>query len=152
MSRSPSGKRDTARSRSKAIETFVCNDHTANTCRFPVARSVSNVLLRGCVLRQTKFVYGAVIFTGHDTKLYKNASGAPFKVSFLMKMMNRCLILVFAFQALICATNTFFAKRFNESEIGKNQVYANNPYFTADNPYYNFNVDLELGIGFEIER
>ena len=108
---------------------------------------VSNVLLRGCVLRQTKCVYGAVIFTGHDTKLYKNASGAPFKVSFLMKMMNRCLILVFTFQAVICATNTFFAKRFNESERGKSQVYANNPAFTAENPEYNFNTALELGIG-----
>jgi phospholipid-transporting ATPase len=45
-----------------------------------VSVGVSNVLLRGCILRQTKRVYGVVIFTGHDTKLYKNASAAPFKV------------------------------------------------------------------------
>ncbi|GMH87334.1 hypothetical protein TL16_g10823 [Triparma laevis f. inornata] len=116
-----------------------------------VSVSVNNVLLRGCVLRQTKNVYGAVIFTGHDTKLYKNASTAPFKVSYLMKMMNRCLILVFSFQGIICATNTFFAKRFLDSEVGKNQVYASNPFFLANDPNFNFNSKLELGIGFEIE-
>jgi len=41
---------------------------------------VSNVLLRGCILRQSKVVYGVAIFTGHDTKLMKNAAAAPFKV------------------------------------------------------------------------
>ena len=46
-----------------------------------VSVGVSNVLLRGCILRQTKVVYGIVIFTGHDTKLMKNAAAAPFKVS-----------------------------------------------------------------------
>ncbi|GMH77774.1 hypothetical protein TrST_g13861 [Triparma strigata] len=122
-----------------------------NLSESAVSVSVNNVLLRGCVLRQTKTVYGAVIFTGHDTKLYKNASTAPFKVSYLMKMMNRCLLLVFSFQAIICATNTFFAKRFSESDVGKNQVYASNPYFLANDPDFNFNSKLELGIGFEIE-
>ena len=31
--------------------------------------SIRNVLLRGCILKNTKFVYGAVISTGTDTKV-----------------------------------------------------------------------------------
>ena len=31
--------------------------------------SIRNVLLRGCILKNTKYVYGAVISTGTDTKV-----------------------------------------------------------------------------------
>ena len=31
--------------------------------------SIRNVLLRGCILKNTKYVYGAVISTGIDTKV-----------------------------------------------------------------------------------
>ena len=31
--------------------------------------SIKNVLLRGCILKNTKYVYGAVISTGTDTKV-----------------------------------------------------------------------------------
>ncbi len=117
-----------------------------------VSINVSNVLLRGCILRQTKQVFGVVIFTGHDTKLMKNAASAPFKVSYLMKTMNRCLFLVFAFQALICATNTVMSKQFMD-KYGKDMVYATAPVIRENEKFrdYNFNEDLELGIGFEVE-
>jgi len=105
---------------------------------------VSNVLLRGCVLRQTKDLYGVAIFTGHDTKLMQNASAAPFKVSYLMKVMNRCLFIVFAFQAAMCFSNTLFALEWRDSS-GKFVKYVNNP--NADSNF-NFAVGSEMDIGF----
>lgn len=33
------------------------------------AISIKNILLRGCILKNTKHVYGAVISTGTDTKV-----------------------------------------------------------------------------------
>lgn len=31
--------------------------------------SIKNVLLRGCILKNTEFVYGAVVSAGEDTKV-----------------------------------------------------------------------------------
>lgn len=36
------------------------------------------LLLRGAVLRNTRWVYGIVVFTGHETKLMKNATYMSF--------------------------------------------------------------------------
>jgi magnesium-transporting ATPase (P-type) len=33
----------------------------------------TNIVLRGCILRNTKFVHGVVVFAGKDTKLMQNS-------------------------------------------------------------------------------
>jgi phospholipid-transporting ATPase len=50
--------------------------------------SPEQVLLRGAVLRNTNWVYGAVVFTGHETKLLKNSRAMPVKRSNIEKMTN----------------------------------------------------------------
>ena len=46
------------------------------------------VLLKGSCLRNTEWVYGLCVFTGHDTKIMKNNSAAAVKVSKNAKMIN----------------------------------------------------------------
>ena len=67
---------------------------------FPL--STSQLLLRGCVLKNTMFVIGLVIYTGAETKVMLNSKAPPSKVSNVLKVMNKMLYTVFAFQALIC--------------------------------------------------
>ena len=44
--------------------------------------SPDQILLRGAKLQNTKWVFGLVIYTGHETKLMKNsATSAPLKRS-----------------------------------------------------------------------
>ena len=38
--------------------------------------SPNQILLRGCMLRNTEFVVGAVIFTGHETKVCHHLAAA----------------------------------------------------------------------------
>jgi len=112
-----------------------------------ISIGVSNVLLRGCVLRQTKDVYGVAIFTGHDTKLMMNASAAPFKVSYLMRMMNKCLLIAFAFQGGMCLSNTLLSLLWRD-ETGKFVTYINNPETTEAQKNFNFADKSEMDIGF----
>lgn len=49
---------------------------------------LSNCLLRGTVLKNTKWVVGIVMFTGEDTKIILNAGGTPSKRSKVERQMN----------------------------------------------------------------
>ena len=49
---------------------------------------LQTVLLRGTVLRNTRWVIGLVLFTGADTKITLNSGGTPSKRSKVEKQMN----------------------------------------------------------------
>ncbi len=49
---------------------------------------LSMTLLRGTVLRNTKWVIGVVLFTGLDTKIVMNSGGTPSKFSKVERQMN----------------------------------------------------------------
>ena len=61
-----------------------------------------NLLLRGAQLRNTKWVYGVVVFTGHETKLMMNSTKTPVKRTKVEKMVNAQII--FLFFCLICVS------------------------------------------------
>lgn len=53
-----------------------------------VPLSVNNIMLRGCILRNTEWVIGLVVFTGRDTKIHLNSGATPHKRSRLEIEMN----------------------------------------------------------------
>ncbi|KAI8603373.1 hypothetical protein EDD21DRAFT_442079 [Dissophora ornata] len=55
----------------------------------------TQILLRGAQLRNTNWVYGLVIFTGHESKLMQNASATPIKRTSVEKMTNIQIIFLF---------------------------------------------------------
>ncbi|KAJ3056861.1 hypothetical protein HK097_003397 [Rhizophlyctis rosea] len=64
------------------------------------------LLLRGAFLRNTRWVYGIVVFTGHETKLMRNATKTPTKTTKVEKMVNTEIIFLFVILvaiAIICA-------------------------------------------------
>lgn len=50
------------------------------------------VLLRGCVLRNTRWCFGLVIFAGKDTKLMQNSGKTVFKRTHIDRLMNYLII------------------------------------------------------------
>ena len=60
-----------------------------------VPLSNDNVALRGMSLRNTEFVIGLVVYTGHDSKIQKNSAGAVYKSSNIMRITNRQILYVF---------------------------------------------------------
>uniref|UniRef100_A0A8C9TMC7 Phospholipid-transporting ATPase n=1 Tax=Scleropages formosus TaxID=113540 RepID=A0A8C9TMC7_SCLFO len=62
--------------------------------------SNQNMLLRGCVLRNTESCYGLVIFAGPDTKLMQNSGRTKFKRTSIDRLMNTLVLWIFGF--LVC--------------------------------------------------
>ncbi|XP_034541444.1 phospholipid-transporting ATPase ID [Notolabrus celidotus] len=58
------------------------------------------ILLRGCVLRNTEWCFGLVIFAGLQTKLMQNCGETTFKRTSIDKLMNTLVLWIFAL--LIC--------------------------------------------------
>ena len=53
-----------------------------------------NLLLRGMSLKNTDYLYGIVIFTGHETKVMKNSEEAKYKSSRLELLTGKTIKLV----------------------------------------------------------
>lgn len=50
------------------------------------------ILLRGCVLRNTQWCYGVVVFAGVDTKLMQNSGKTQFKSTGVDRLLNFIII------------------------------------------------------------
>ncbi|GJJ73727.1 phospholipid-translocating ATPase [Entomortierella parvispora] len=66
-----------------------------------VGIDLNHLLLRGCVLRNTEWVIGLVIFTGADTKLQMNSGRVPSKRSDMERKMNFQMMSIITFQNLV---------------------------------------------------
>jgi len=84
--------------------TIKCEDPNANLYTFvgtmeyeeqQHSLSPQQLLLRDSKLRNTDYVYGAVIFTGHDTKVMQNSMDPPSKRSRVERKMDQIIYFLF---------------------------------------------------------
>ncbi|KPA76352.1 phospholipid-transporting ATPase 1-like protein [Leptomonas pyrrhocoris] len=66
-----------------------------------LALSLDQFLYRGCVLRNTDWVWGMVAYAGVDTKMFRNLKERPPKSSNLDRKLNVLIILIFIFQNIM---------------------------------------------------
>uniref|UniRef100_A0A8C9U0F7 Phospholipid-transporting ATPase n=1 Tax=Scleropages formosus TaxID=113540 RepID=A0A8C9U0F7_SCLFO len=66
--------------------------------KFPLDNG--KLLLRGCVLRNTEWCFGMVIFAGLETKLMQNCGRTTFKRTSIDRLMNTLVLWIFGF--LMC--------------------------------------------------
>ncbi|KAF9167790.1 hypothetical protein DFQ26_003185 [Actinomortierella ambigua] len=85
----------------------------------------TQVLLRGAQLRNTNWIYGIVIFTGHESKLMRNASATPIKRTSVEKMTNVQIIFLFAIlvaMSLVSAVGYLIINRRNLAQLSYLEV------------------------------
>ena len=63
---------------------------------------ITNIIKKGSSLKNTEFVIGLVIYTGHDTKLMMNQIKGKRKYSDLENKMYKHIIMIFFFLVLLC--------------------------------------------------
>ena len=66
---------------------------TLNGKSFPM--SPEQLVLRGATVRNTSWVYGFVVNTGHETKLMRNATATPIKRTKVERIINVQIIMLF---------------------------------------------------------
>ena len=66
------------------------------------------VLLRGSSLRNTEWVIGVSVFTGHETKVMKNSAQSVSKLSKLEIATNHYIIMIILIQTAVCLTAATF--------------------------------------------
>ncbi|CEJ03973.1 Putative Phospholipid-translocating ATPase [Rhizopus microsporus] len=96
--------------------TLTTKDEDGHTRRFPLDPNM--LLLRGAQLRNTSWIYGIVIFTGHETKLMLNSSKKPTKASNVTRKTNRNILYLFAMlvtMSVLCSIGNYVT-----SEVGYN--------------------------------
>lgn len=64
-------------------------DHLQDDSQYTVGVSINELLLRGCTLKNSGFVMGLVVYTGHETRIQMNSSDPPHKTG-APCTCNRC--------------------------------------------------------------
>lgn len=70
--------------------------------------SLQQLLLRDSKLRNSEYVYGVVVFTGHDTKVMQNAMEPPSKRSKIERKMDKIVYILFSLLMLVSFIGSFF--------------------------------------------
>lgn len=68
--------------------------------------SPDQLLLRGATLRNTQWIHGAVVFTGHETKLMRNATATPIKRTDVERIINLQIIALFSILIVLCLVSS----------------------------------------------
>jgi len=85
----------------------------------PVPLGIDQLVLRGCILRNTKWIVGVVVYTGENTKLVMNTSRGHFKRSNLDLLVDDSLICMFLFQAAVSIFGTVMNYNFLTDDVQK---------------------------------
>lgn len=78
------------------------------------------LLLRGAQLRNTAWMYGLVVFTGHETKLMRNATAAPIKRTAMEKTVNIQMLYLFGILMALsvgCAIGSLVRNHLNGTQM-----------------------------------
>ena len=78
---------------------------TMNTTReeeYNIPLDAKQLLLKGAKLKNTRWILGIVLYTGHNCKIMKNAKEPKTKFSSVEALMNRGLVSIFIVQTILC--------------------------------------------------
>ncbi|RWW64648.1 hypothetical protein BHE74_00028103 [Ensete ventricosum] len=113
-----------------------------------VSLGPSNIILRGCEIKNTAWAIGVVVYAGCDTKVMLNSSGAPSKRSRLETHMNRETLLLSALLIVLCSVvsvcNGFWLGN-HRDDLELSQFFRKKDYSDGDEKNYNY-----YGIGMQV--
>ncbi|CAA6654512.1 unnamed protein product [Spirodela intermedia] len=113
-----------------------------------VSLGASNIVLRGCEIKNTAWVVGVAVYAGRETKVMLNSSGAPSKRSRLETHMNRETMLLAFILVAMCSIVSIFAGiwlRNHKDELDYSPYFRKKDFSEKEEENYNYD-----GIGAEV--
>jgi len=102
--------------------------------------NMDNMLLRGSILRNTDCIYGMVIYSGQNTKVYQNLKKSGMKFSKMEKKLNILILYIFVFNIAILAVTVIM--NFNQTKDEGKAFHLENPFSNATSYYDENNLPL----------
>ncbi|CAF1156268.1 unnamed protein product [Adineta steineri] len=84
-----------------------------NSVAFPIPLCADQILLRGSQLKNTVWIYGIVIYNGHDTKLMMNSSSVPLKRTNVEQVTNKQILFLLLILIILCLFSTIAGEFWN---------------------------------------
>jgi len=82
--------------------------------------SMRNLILKGCILKNTNWVFGVIIYSGSNTKIMKNSRTPSKKMSQTYKLIDKLLYVIFSFHFILSLI--FALSSLSWSFLHKNEV------------------------------
>jgi len=117
---------------------------------FPL--DAKNLLLKGAKLRNTEWIIGIIIYTGHNCKLMKNAKDPILKMSSVESLLNKLLVGILVVQIVLsiisCVCHLAYFKKDKKKIISSSSISEQESklYYWID--YLPFNLSLDSFLSF----
>uniref|UniRef100_A0A672NE85 Phospholipid-transporting ATPase n=1 Tax=Sinocyclocheilus grahami TaxID=75366 RepID=A0A672NE85_SINGR len=103
----------------------------------PAPLGPDQVLLRGAQLRNTQWVVGIVVYTGHDSKLMQNSTKAPLKRSNVERVTNMQILVLFGILLVMALVSSIGAAIWNKQHTDEACWYLSRAGDISLNFWYN---------------
>jgi phospholipid-transporting ATPase len=116
--------------------------------RRAISLGTSNIMLRGCELKNTVWAIGVAVYTGSETKVMLNSSGAPSKRSRLETDMNRETAALAVILVVLCFVVALLAGIWlgkHNDQLGIIHFFRTNDYSSLQVRKYDW-----LGVGAQV--
>ena len=85
--------------------------------RLQVPIQMSQLLLRGCKLKNSRHVLGMVVYTGDDTRIQQNSAAAPRKIGAFDYFLDVQVTLLILFQLALCTMCAVLSYWWRETHV-----------------------------------
>ena len=90
-----------------------------------ISLGIKQLLLRGAVLKNTKWLLGIAAYTGQETRIMLNSNPSRFKQSQIERRTNNLILIIFSFQMMCCLICAVAAGFFYMNNEGSLFIYLN---------------------------
>ena len=117
---------------------------------FPL--DAKNLLLKGAKLRNTEWIIGIIIYTGHNCKLMKNAKDPIIKMSSVESLLNKLLVGILFLQIVLsiisCICHSIYYNNHKKFILSKSSITEEEAIYSSWIDYLPFSLSIDSLLSF----